>query len=104
MSIDFCLIIFLVTFTKFFSFLVEQRTQARVANSTIRDDRTANIEPLHTNAGDIPPNFPQDFNAIRNAQSAEITALLTAYGQPTNGNLITRKRRLAKYLGIRSLF
>ncbi|CAG8519884.1 5440_t:CDS:2 [Paraglomus brasilianum] len=82
---------------------LEQRTQARIVNFTILDDRTA-IEPLNTNAGVIPPNFLQDFNAIKNAQSTEITLLLAAYGQPTNGNLTTRKRRLAKYLGIRSLF
>ena len=64
-------------------FLVEQRTQARVVNSTIRDYQTP-IEPLNTNAGVIPLNFPQTFDEINNAQSARINELLTAYNQPTD--------------------
>ncbi|CAG8714453.1 7418_t:CDS:2 [Funneliformis caledonium] len=78
----------------------EQRTQARISNSTIRDDHV-NIEPLLTDTGVIPPNFPQDLEDIKNARANTINGLLTAYNQPVAGNLETRKKRLAKYLGIR---
>ncbi|CAG8453801.1 6568_t:CDS:2 [Funneliformis mosseae] len=78
----------------------EQRTQARISNSTIRDDH-ANIELLLTDTGGIPPNFSQGLEDIKNARANTINGLLTAYNQPVAGNLETRKKRLAKYLGIR---
>ncbi|RIA83433.1 hypothetical protein C1645_786334 [Glomus cerebriforme] len=63
-----------------------QRTQARVGNSTIRN-RHADIEILLTDAGTIPPHFPQDFEALGNASAGEINGLLMAYNQPVHGNL-----------------
>ncbi|CAI2200739.1 16583_t:CDS:1, partial [Funneliformis geosporum] len=80
----------------------EQRTQARINNSTIRDD-LAHIEPLLSNAGIVPNNFPSDMQDIKNANATVINGLLTAYNQPIAGNLDTRKKRLTEYLGIRIL-
>ena len=91
-----------VNVKNFFLFLEEQRTQARIANSTIRDIH-ATIEPLMTNAGVVPPNFPQDADDIQNLTPAEINGLLTAYGLVVNGNVNVRKRRFTRFIGIISL-
>lgn len=84
----------------FLLFLEEQRTQARIINSTIRDD-LAHIEPLFTNTGIAPNNFPSDIQDIKTANANVINALLTAYNQSRAGTLDARKKRLAEYLGIR---
>jgi hypothetical protein len=49
----------------FLLFLEEQRAQARISNSTIRDD-LARIEPLLTDTGNVPHNFPTDLQDIQN--------------------------------------
>ena len=64
---------------RFLPFILgEQRTQARIMNSTIHDSSTT-IEPLLTNAGIIPVNFPQNYNSIENAIPTVIDGLLNAY-------------------------
>ena len=87
----------------FLLFIVEQRSQARSGNSTILGYH-ADIEPLFTDAGIVPANFPQNLSELRTATADVINGLLTAYNQPINGNLYIRKERLAKYLGIRMVF
>jgi len=83
----------------FLLFLVEQRTQARISNSTIRDGHT-DIEPLFDDTGIVPANLPQNLEGIKNASANVIDGLLTTYNQPLNGNLVARKKRLAKFLGL----
>ncbi|CAB4442550.1 unnamed protein product [Rhizophagus irregularis] len=78
----------------------EQRNSARVGNSSIRDRHT-DIEALLTNAGAIPPNYPVDIEALGNTTSDQIDGLLATYSLPVNGDLLTRKIRFARFIGIK---
>ncbi len=62
----------------FLLFLKGQRSQVRVSNPTIRDDR-------------------RTFEGIKNATATEINGLLTTYNQPLTWNLNVRKKRRSKY-------
>jgi hypothetical protein len=73
-------------------FLGEQRTIARVVNSTIRNPH-ATIKLLVTNEGQFPKDFPKDVSEIQNASEITIKELLCAYNQPIDGNLDTCKKR-----------
>ncbi|PKY59318.1 hypothetical protein RhiirA4_481955 [Rhizophagus irregularis] len=79
---------------------MEQRNSARVGNSSIRDRHT-DIEALLTNAGAIPPNYPVDIEALGNTTSDQIDGLLATYSLPVNGDLLTRKIRFARFIGIK---
>ncbi|PKY46975.1 hypothetical protein RhiirA4_462009, partial [Rhizophagus irregularis] len=81
----------------------EQRTMARAVNSTIRNTQ-ATIEPLLTNDGSLPGDFPRNFSEIEGASEDAIKKLLFVYGQPTDGDVTVCKRRLVGYLGIIALY
>ena len=80
-------------------FLGEQRTMARVVNSTIRNPR-ATIESLVMNDGQFPNDFPKDVSEIQITSEDAIKKLLLAYKQPIDGDLDTCKKRLMAFLGI----
>ncbi|CAB4389337.1 unnamed protein product [Rhizophagus irregularis] len=81
----------------------EQRTIARAVNTTIHNSQ-ATIEPLLTNDGNLPEDFPRNFLEIEGATEDTIKKLLFVYGQPTDGDVTICKRRLVGYLGIIALY
>jgi len=70
---------------------------ARVRNGTIA--RSDVIQPLQV-AGAIPVGFPQTVDQLDALSSAQLQALLLAYGQPVLP-VVTRRRRLKQFLGMR---
>ena len=82
--------------------LDEQRTIARAVNSTIRNAQ-ATIEPLLTNDGILPVDFPHNYSELECASVEAIKTLLFMYGQPVEGDQNTCKRRLLGFLGIVAL-
>jgi hypothetical protein len=79
------------------------RLEVRQENAMAQENEDA-ILPILRGAADVPAVFPESRGDLISLCESNIVTLLNFYELPTGGNVIERRRRLARYVGVQIVY